>query len=207
MSFNPIPPVKQISREYVYNPLTGAFFYLREPRTGHRAGSMVRNRRYLYLNGKSFLASRIAWKLMTGEDPGDRDIDHINGDPSDDRWENLRAISHRENLMNRRAYTRRDREGKGSGYKGVYRARNKSEEKYYASICIQKKMYYLGTFVDPREAAYAVAKWHAENGTINFQPQEMRDLLFEGLERDRLDTIREANEFVMGTHQNAECAK
>ena len=200
-----LPPVKQISREYVYNPLTGAFFYLREPREGQRAGFMIRGRRYLYLNGKSFLASRIAWILMTGEDPAEKDIDHINGDPSDDRWSNLRAISHRENLMNRRAYTRKDREGQGTGYKGVYRAKN--SKSYYASICIQKKMHYLGTFKDPREAAYAVAKWHAENGTIGFQPQSMRDLLFEGLEMTREREIREANEFVNGPRADAESAK
>lgn len=63
--------------------------------TGHLTG------RY---GGKTYLSHRVIWLIMTGEWP-DGCIDHINGDPSDNRWQNLRCVSHAENCRNQKRRT------------------------------------------------------------------------------------------------------
>jgi hypothetical protein len=56
-------------------------------------------RRIVGLSGWGlFRASRIIWKIVTGEEPDV--VDHINGDPSDDRFHNLRSVSFEENMHN-----------------------------------------------------------------------------------------------------------
>jgi len=57
----------------------------------------------LYLAGKEcmFLAHRVAHFMMTGEWPQEQ-VDHINGDRSDNRWTNLRPATNAENCRNKR---------------------------------------------------------------------------------------------------------
>ena len=42
---------------------------------------------------------RVVWKIVTGQDPNV--IDHINGDGTDNRWENLRSVTIAQNTLNR----------------------------------------------------------------------------------------------------------
>lgn len=51
------------------------------------------------IGGQKYLFHRIVWLMKTGEWP--IEIDHINGDASDNRWENLREVNHIENHRNR----------------------------------------------------------------------------------------------------------
>jgi hypothetical protein len=44
-------------------------------------------------------AHRFIWAIVTGEWPKN-EIDHINGDSSDNRWENLRDITRTQNQLN-----------------------------------------------------------------------------------------------------------
>lgn len=48
---------------------------------------------------KPLYAHRVIWFLMTGNWPTGT-IDHINRNPTDNRWCNLRDVTHRENLLN-----------------------------------------------------------------------------------------------------------
>ena len=68
-------------------------------------------------------------------------IDHINGDPLDNRIKNLRVCSHKENCRNR----------KGNN-KGV---RQISSGKFSARITVNCKERYLGSFVTKKEALEA----------------------------------------------------
>ena len=114
------------SREYLqealrYEPETGLLFWRERPPHHFRVGRCKTvqssadkwNRahagqaascdngggyRRLSLAGKSFYAHRIIWKLQTGEEP--KVIDHLNGDRSDNRIENLRGCSQADNCRN-----------------------------------------------------------------------------------------------------------
>ena len=48
-----------------------------------------------------FQAHRLIWLMVTGEDPGDLEIDHKNRDPKDNRWDNLRLSSRSQNCANK----------------------------------------------------------------------------------------------------------
>lgn len=56
--------------------------------------------RFVYLCGHGRNAARVVWEVFRGEIPDDKEIDHINTVPSDNRLENLRVVTHRENLLN-----------------------------------------------------------------------------------------------------------
>ena len=53
--------------------------------------------RYVTLNKGKFLHHRLVWIWHNGEVP--LILDHINSNPSDNRIENLRELSHRENIL------------------------------------------------------------------------------------------------------------
>lgn len=65
------------------------------------------------INGKNYRSHRVIWKLLYGTDPGL--IDHINGDPSDNRRCNLRSCTSSTNLRNAK-----QRRVCRSGVTGVY---------------------------------------------------------------------------------------
>lgn len=72
-------------------------------------------------------------------------VDHINGDKLDNRRRNLRIVTHKQNMFNRRF----KRVAK-SGYRGVAqtpRGRWKA--------CIGRKLAYIGTYDTKEEAALA----------------------------------------------------
>ena len=52
------------------------------------------------IDGKAFRAHRLAWALANGEHPS-HEIDHINGNPLDNRLVNLRAAKAMDNARNR----------------------------------------------------------------------------------------------------------
>jgi hypothetical protein len=99
----------------------------------------------IHISGKNYRAARIAWMLMTGEDPGAIEIDHINKNSADDRWENLRLATSAQNLRNRGV-----NKNNGSGLKGAYRHR----KQWHSQITAEGVVHYLGSFPTP-EAAHA----------------------------------------------------
>ena len=147
-------------RHLTYEPSSGILRWKRDEtgygsngkvKSGHTAGYRSQiGYIYVTIGQIPYLGHRIAWILMTGSWP-DHQIDHINGIRDDNRWENLRQASKRENQRNRRAQINNK-----LGLKGVTLARS---GRYRANICINGKQTSLGTF-DTKEAA-AAAYWEA----------------------------------------------
>ena len=87
-----------------YDENTGIFTNCK---TGKIMGIGGNSHGYIALSifGKRYLAHRIAWLYVYGEFPKNQ-IDHINHDKVDNRIENLRDITARENLKSRMPFKR-----------------------------------------------------------------------------------------------------
>lgn len=120
---------------------------------GRRAGAINgQGYRRIQINGMNFSEHRLIWFYMTGAWP--EEVDHINGDRSDNRWANLREADRFINTQNV------IRKTPDSGYVGVSRY-NKSVL-WKAQIAINRKKIFLGAFADPKEAHMAYLKAKAE---------------------------------------------
>lgn len=102
-----------------YNPDTGDFTWLvalaRKIKIGQIAGSEDKlGYRTIFIRTKRYKAHRLAFFYMTGNVP-DKEIDHINCIPSDNRWENIRLATRSQNIMNTR-----QRKNTKTGIRGVY---------------------------------------------------------------------------------------
>lgn len=148
-------------RELVlYDADTGVFTRLRDG--PHNAGSGCESNGYIVigLEGRPRLAHRLAWLYMTGAWPED-EIDHINGDRSDNRWSNLRAATRRLNSQNQR----RARSDNTTGYLGVTR-QGSAKNPFIAKIVGRTGVIYLGRFKTAEAAheAYVRAKRRMHEG-------------------------------------------
>ena len=126
-----------------YDPETGVWRWRAPVRNSRGVGQKAgyrepTGRLRIRIDGKSYAAYRLAWFYMTGEWPPEQ-IDHINGRPDDDRWENLRLATNQQNQGNSKNQV---------GYKGVHPTR-----KRWMARCGQGG--WLGTFATEEEAARA----------------------------------------------------
>lgn len=119
---------------------------------GYRAGRI--NRDYV-------MAHRVIWKMVTDMDP--IQVDHIDGNRSNNRWENLRNVTATEN---RRNTVRRS--DNTSGVVGVHW--HKQARKWVASIVLRTA--YLGAFDSFEEAVAARKAAEVEHG---FHPNHGRE--------------------------------
>jgi hypothetical protein len=121
---------------------------------GKEAGWLDRQSGYrlVMIDERSYKAHRLAYFLMTGEDPFDR-IDHINMDKSDNKWENLRDATHSQNMANCHRY-----KNNKSGIKGVYWY--PPYQKWNAQIRVHGKLKNLGYFDDIEDAAATIRAAH-----------------------------------------------
>jgi len=114
--------------------------------SGKRAGSTTRGYIEVSLDNISRRVHRLIWKMYHGTEPAPV-IDHINGDKSDNRIENLREVTHAENNLN----LLEPNSANTSGYTGVkYFA---DRDRYYASINYENKSISLGYHHSAEEAA------------------------------------------------------
>lgn len=141
-----LPALDLVSAAMAYDPSTGAITWLHRADVpscingryvGKEAGKIdFYGYRVVRFNKQTYFAHRIAHLFMTGKWPEDQ-IDHIDGNPLNNSWLNLRQATQSENMRNRAGF------GK-SGYKGVcYISKTR---KWRAQIHIAGKQCYLGSF-------------------------------------------------------------
>ena len=152
-----IQSVDQLRSEVAYEPETGIF---RSRSTGKRIDVQKTNvgcRRCVRIFGVVYNAARLAWFYVHAKWP-EEVIDHINGDPSDNRIANLRDVSQSFNAQNRTKV----RVNTQSGLLGVKPNRNSKTKPWQAQIRLplSKSATYLGCFATAEEAheAYLAAK-------------------------------------------------
>lgn len=119
--------------------------------TGYRTGNLL---------NRQVRAHRVIWALQTGDWPAG-DIDHKNGVKHDNRWSNLRDVSHAINGRNNKRYSHNT-----SGHTGV--GWDKRARKWYARIYkndgLSRKIIHLGHFKHLSDAVTARQVAAAERG-------------------------------------------
>jgi hypothetical protein len=113
--------------------------------------------------GREYQSHHVAWCIVTGEWPA-TEIDHIDKNPMNDRWSNLRLATRVQQAANRNLQSNNT-----SGYKGV--RWSKRDKKWIARITFDGNIKDLGYFDNPEEAAHAYNKgairYHGEFATLN----------------------------------------
>lgn len=107
------------------------------------------------ISGNRYFAHRLIWMMVYGEWPDE--IDHINGNPSDNRLCNLRAVNRQENLRN---LSRRS--DNSSGITGV--SYSKRDNVFLAYITVDGHTKVIGRFETIKDAAKARKAAEIEHG-------------------------------------------
>lgn len=128
--------VSVTSGKVCYDPQSGEFRWAvggRGIREGGIAGSLnADGYRVIRFNSKPTPAHRLAWFLVHDEWPVE--IDHINGDRSDNRLCNLRSVPHSVNMQNKRSAMSNNA---SCGLLGV--TWNKQHQRWQSKIMVNKK--------------------------------------------------------------------
>lgn len=111
----PLPPAELLWDELRYNPLDGALYWQRKKpgrscplswRIGYQSEWGYWRVKLCY---RQYFQHLLIWKWVTGEDvPDGYQVDHIDMNPANNAWSNLRLLTNASNRMNNT--------GRGYGY-------------------------------------------------------------------------------------------
>lgn len=147
-----------------YEPETGLFTWRAAPSNVVKAGSIaggLMNRGYIFIkiDDVAYLAHRLAWLYVTGKWP-ENDVDHKDGNRTNNRFHNLRDVTRALNVQNLRG----PRKDNKSGFLGV----SKDGSGWKAQIQVNKQKKYIGLFPSPElaHAAYLKVKRELHPGNM-----------------------------------------
>ena len=155
-----LPSASCARESFLYKQETGELFWKKALSPRIKVGDVAgcRNKEgyaHVRFGGKLYKAHRLIWLIMTGEDPGLYDIDHINGDRSDNRWVNLRLATNSQNKLNISRH-----KNNSSGVKGVHWS---SERKcWVAQLRLEGKTLWYKRFNNLQDASDAIALFRKE---------------------------------------------
>ena len=163
---------KELKEVLHYDADTGKFTWLKARNNRIKAGDIAGYvdkatgyYRVIKINGKRYLAHRLAFLYMTGKFPPD-EIDHLNHLRYDNRFVNLRHATRVENSRNQSMQSNNK-----SGFTGV--CWHEGGSKWLAYISINGNQKHLGYFTDMDDAIIARKKanieheFHENHGAIN----------------------------------------
>jgi len=170
--------MQTLTQEYLksvlnYDPETGLFVRIKRTsnsvKIGDVAGSIKMSsggKRYIAIrvNGKKHSAHRLAFLYMTGNFP-ENQVDHDDGNGTNNKWLNLNDVSNIENSRNQRLSAANTSDHTGVRW-------NKKERKWKVRIGVNYEMITLGTFDDffeaicRRKSAENKYGFHPNHGTI-----------------------------------------
>lgn len=150
--------VEELRRILSYDPETGLCHWLVDRGKKVKAGTLAGCKNplgyyFIGINGRRYLTHRIAWAMMTGAWPVAL-VDHIDMNPGNNRWDNLRQATKSENMRNRGR-----QKNNTTGAKGVHRAES---GKFVVEVWLDRKKHYIGRFNTMSEAKAAYEKAAAE---------------------------------------------
>lgn len=140
-----------------YDPETGVFIWNKSGfgfKKDKITNCLHKNSGYIVIrvNNKLYKAHRLAFLYMEGYLP-ENEVDHIDRNRSNNKWNNLREVSRSCNVRNSNVP-----KNNKSSIKGVYYDNNL--KKYRSRIVIKNKSISLGCFISLLDAAKA--RWQAE---------------------------------------------
>jgi hypothetical protein len=155
----PLPSQWQLFQEFEYDNRTGLLYRKNIKNIFRPAGFLHKsiNRHITKYKYHNYLNSRIIFKMHTGLEPPI--VDHIDGNPHNNRLENLRAATRSQNNLNRRVGTNNKK-----GIKNVHW--HKAMKKWHIQIRANRKLV-VSVFTDDLELAELVAiegrdKYHGQ---------------------------------------------
>ena len=165
-----LPSQEELRRLFDYDADAGVLRWRHRPEcdarrnnrfTGAIAGSPGGNGHLtVAIDGRVFLVHRLILKMLHNEEPSA--IDHVDGNPANNRELNLRAATRSENMCNSRRRRRKPLP------KGVFPGRGGH---FFARIRKDNQNHHLGTFdtVEAAHAAYCAAarELHGEFARFN----------------------------------------
>lgn len=148
-----------------YDHETGLFVWAKSNSNRALAGSIAGRRqnsngyKEIQIDGRLHKAHRLAWFYMHGEWPDQ--IDHMNGDRTDNRISNLRSVTIEHNNHNQKSAHKNNK----TGLLGVS---VRTDGKFQAEIRVRRKKIYLGCFSTANDAhsAYMTAKANLHEGAL-----------------------------------------
>lgn len=125
--------LNELKQTLSYNPNTGQFNWI--GRRGGKVAGTVRKDGYksVVINYEQHLLHRLAWLYMTGSWPTEF-VDHIDGNPSNNSWDNLREATRAQNYINTPS-----RQHSKLGIKHIAEWTNTQDTEYYRLCIVRNK--------------------------------------------------------------------
>ena len=136
--YKAMPPLEELRARFSYDSETGLF------NEGKKNSGVKQHAGHLRLElsrGNFYQAHRVAWYLSTGEDPGDKTVEHADRNPANNRLSNLRLATQLQNCQNQMP-------------RGFYW--EESRQRYRVEMRIWGKRRFIGRFrtIEEAQAAY-----------------------------------------------------
>jgi hypothetical protein len=164
----PLPPAEELRALMQYDPKTGSLIWHPKPPTtwvnrrfntlfaGKQVGSTdSQGHVQVRIRGPLRQVHRVIWKMMTGNEPPPM-LDHKDGNPSNNKWTNIREATPQTNNWNSLA-----RSESSTGHRCIYALKPKNPTSYQFRVImkVSGRDTHFGNFhtIEDAKAAYRAA--------------------------------------------------